>query len=124
MGNTGNHEGGQPMTESLSHSHLPLPEFDHIPLGTLPQRIAPLDAAGVTALLDYEKAHGNRLPVTQVLEHRIEALNNGAEPSGTLSTSMPEVRTGADAPLAGPSTDAPPINPPSHGDPTNPAQPR
>ena len=112
------------MNEPLAHSDLPLPEFDHIPLGTLPQRIAPLDADGVRALLDYEKAHGNRLPVIQVLEHRIDALQNGAEPSGTIPASMPEVSTGADVSPAGPSTDAPPINPPSHGDPTNPAQPR
>jgi len=112
------------MNDSLQHSDLPLPEFDHIPLGTLPQRIAPLDTAGVTALLDYEKAHGNRLPVIQVLTHRLDALGNGAEPSGSIPDSMPEVSSGSDTPLAGPKTDAPPINPPAHGNPANPAQPR
>jgi hypothetical protein len=112
------------MNDSLEHSDLPLPEFDHIPLGTLPQRIAPLDVAGVTALLDYEKAHANRLPVVQVLTTRIEALNSGAQPSGSIPDSMPEVRSGSDMPAPGPKTDAPPVNPPAHGNPANPAQPR
>jgi hypothetical protein len=74
--------------------------------------------------LDYEKAHANRLPVVQVLNSRLEALKNGAEPSGTIPDSMPEVRTAGDVPPAGPKTDAPPVNPPSHGNPANPAQPR
>ncbi|MFU8947517.1 hypothetical protein ACLRGF_12390 [Mycetocola zhadangensis] len=60
----------------------------------------------------------------QILEHRVDALNNGAEPSGTIPDSMPEVRSGGDVSPGGPSTDAPPINPPSHGNPANPAQPR
>ncbi|MFU8947516.1 hypothetical protein ACLRGF_12385 [Mycetocola zhadangensis] len=50
------------MNDSISHSDLPLPEFDHIPLGTLPQRIAPLDAAGVTALIDYERRTATDYP--------------------------------------------------------------
>ncbi|GHD43729.1 hypothetical protein D9V29_13935 [Mycetocola manganoxydans] len=112
------------MNDSIEHSNLPLPEFDHIPLGTLPQRIAPLDEAGVTTLLDYEQAHANRLPVVQVLTHRLEALKNGAEPSGSIPDSMPEVRSGSDVSPEGPKTDAPPVNPPAHGNPANPAQPR
>ncbi|HEY0374065.1 MAG TPA: hypothetical protein VGC94_04665 [Amnibacterium sp.] len=110
------------MTE---RTDLPLPDFDHIPLGTLPSRISALDAEGVQHLLDYEQAHGDRLPVTEVLRHRIEALRNGAEPSGAVEQAMPEV-----APAAGggskvsPATTGPKINPPSQGVPTNPAQPR
>ncbi|MCU1569517.1 MAG: hypothetical protein JWR33_258 [Naasia sp.] len=112
------------MTESLKHDELPLPEYDHIPLGMLGGRIAPLDAEGVGQLLDYEREHGNRLPIVQILEHRIEALQNGAESSGTITDAFPEMSQGQAGSQVTPATSGPVINPPSHGDPTNPAQPR
>jgi hypothetical protein len=70
---------------------LPLPDFDHIPLGTLPSRLHPLDERDITQLLGWERAHGNRLPVIQVLESRIQQLRNGAEPSGSVPDQMPEM---------------------------------
>ncbi len=76
---------------ALDRDQLPLPDFDHIPLGTLPSRLHPLDERGITQLLGWERAHGNRLPVIQVLESRIEQLRNGAEPSGTIPENMPEM---------------------------------
>jgi hypothetical protein len=109
------------------HDELPLPDYDHLPLGSVESRISPLDAAGVDALLAYERAHGNRLPVVNVLERRLDALRDGrAEPSGgDPLADAPELQH---APQAGssvsPQTQGPPVNPPSHGDPTNPAQPR
>src|SRR4051812_9507094 len=103
---------------------LPLPDYDHIPLGTLPSRISALDEGGVQALLDYEHAHGNRLPVVQVLEHRIEALRGGAEPSGAVEQDMPEVSSSSSGSRVSPATAGPKLNPPSQGVPTNPAQPR
>jgi hypothetical protein len=112
------------MTDAPSHDELPLPDFDHVPLGTLPSRITFLDATGVSQLLAYERAHGNRLPVLQVLERRLQALNEGAQPSGSLPPSMPEVNVGHAGSMVSPATSGPPINPPSQGDPTNPAQPR
>ena len=112
------------MSASPEHADLPLPDFDHIPLGTLPSRISALDTAGVQALIDYEEAHGTRLPVLEVLRHRLEALQQGAEPSGSVEQSMPEVSSTRSGSRVTPATSGPPINPPSHGDPTNPAQPR
>lgn len=109
------------------HDQLPLPDYDHLPLGSLEPRIGPLDADGVAALLAYEKAHGDRLPVVNILQRRLEALREGAaQPSGgDPLAETPEVQH---APQAGspvsPATQGPPVNPPSHGDPTNPAQPR
>jgi hypothetical protein len=103
---------------------LPLPDFDHIPLGTLPSRISALDESGVQALLDYEQEHGDRLPVVEVLRHRIEALRNGAEPSGAIEQNMPEVTSSQGGSPVSPATTGPKINPPSQGVPTNPAQPR
>ena len=109
---------------SPDRKELPLPDYDHIPLGTLPSRISALDENGVGALLEYERAHGDRLPVVIVLEHRLDALRGGTEPSGSLEQNMPEVHSTAGGSRVSPATSGPPINPPSQGDPTTPAQPR
>lgn len=113
------------MSSSSEKSQLPLPDYDHIPQGTLASRISALDADGVAALLAYERQHGNRLPVVQVLEHRVSALQSGdAQPSGSLDQTMPEVSGNSGGSPVSPATAGPVINPPSHGDPTNPAMPR
>ena len=65
---------------------LPLPDYDQLPLGSLEHRVRTLDAAGVTTLCDYEQAHGRRQPVVTVLEQRLAALREGAEPSGGSPT--------------------------------------
>jgi hypothetical protein len=105
---------------------LPLPDYDHLTLGELPTRIGGLDAQALSELVAYERGHGNRLPVVQILEHRLDAVKSGAEPtSADPAASTP---TSKDSPSGGskvsPQTSGPPVNPPSHGDPTNPAQPR
>ncbi|MCU1544878.1 MAG: hypothetical protein JWM50_2743 [Microbacteriaceae bacterium] len=111
------------MNDSPDHSDLPLPEYDHIPIGHLPARIAPLEAEQVQVLVDYEHEHGNRLPVLVVLEHRLEALRGGAEPSGSVASDLPEVGQASSSSAVSPgTTNAPKINPPSQGDPTNPAR--
>jgi hypothetical protein len=109
----GTAEGG----ESLHHDQLPLPDYDHLPLGSLEGRIRSLDADGLTALLDYERAHGDRLPVTQLLERRLEAVRGGAELSGgSPLAATPELQhapaaTGAaqvEAPLSAPDKEGAP----------------
>jgi hypothetical protein len=110
----------------MHHDELPLPDYDHLPIGSLEGRIRSLDADGLQALLTYEQEHGNRLPVVQVLQNRLEAVRGGAELSGgSPLAATPELQhappTGSEA---SPQTEGPAINPPSHGDPTNPAQPR
>jgi hypothetical protein len=106
------------------HDELPLPDYDHLPIGTLPTRIHGLDEAQLGQVLAYERAHGNRLPVVQILENRLTALQDGAEPSGPAAPSTPEASQAQQGSPVTPATSGPPINPPSHGDPTNPAQPR
>ena len=78
------------------------------------------------ALLAYEHAHGDRLPVVVVLENRLAALRAGAEPSGGSPLSPAPERAPAPSGSSGvgPQTAGPTINPPSHGAPTNPSQPR
>jgi hypothetical protein len=63
--------------------------------------------------------------VIAVLEHRLEQLRNGAQPSGGADAAMPETAGGADGgSKVSPATAGPVINPPSQGVPTNPTQPR
>lgn len=108
------------------HGDLPLPDYDHLPTGSLESRIKPLSREDVQQLLDYERAHGDRLPVVQVLEARLDQLAAGAEPTGGSTDAVtPET---APPPSGGskvtPDTVGPPTNPPSQGVPTNPSQPR
>lgn len=105
---------------------LPIPDYDHLPVGSLSHRVRALNSDGVAALLEYERSHGNRMPVLQVLQSRLDALASGATPSGGAPDApAPEL---AEPPQGGssvgPATEGPVINPPSHGVPTNPAQPR
>jgi hypothetical protein len=109
------------------HDALPLPDYDHLPIGGLASRIRSLDAAGVQTLLAYERAHGKRLQAVQIMENRLAALRDGAEPSGgdpaaDVTPEAPEHAAGGSK--VSEATAGPPVNPPSQGDPTNPAQPR
>jgi hypothetical protein len=111
------------MTE---HDQLPLPDYDHLPLEGLTSRIRTLDAAGLETLLEYERAHGNRLPVVTVMENRLSSLRDGAQPSGgdPAAAAVDDPVHAAAGSQVSEATSGPPMNPPSHGDPTNPAQPR
>ncbi len=68
----------------MSHdAPLPVPGYDHLPIGSLAHRIRALDVEGLSVLLDHERRHGDRLPVVQLLEQRLDDLRSGAaEPSG------------------------------------------
>ena len=110
----------------IEHGALPLPDYDHLPLPSLLHRMRTLDAGGVGTLLAYERAHGNRLPVVQALQARLDGLREGAEPSGgsPLAAAPEAAPAAASGSSVSPATSGPKMNPPSHGDPTNPAQPR
>ena len=77
----------------------------------------------MTQLLAYEREHGNRLPVVQVLERRLEELRAGAEPSGTTVPDMPEVGRTQSGSAAQPETSGPRVVPPFHGNPAHQSQP-
>ncbi|MGR7028133.1 hypothetical protein [Geodermatophilus sp. URMC 62] len=111
------------MTE---HDQLPLPDYDHLPVEGLISRIRTLDATGLQTLLDYEKAHADRLQVVLAMQNRLESLHQGAQPSGgdpaaAAADDPVPASTGSKVSEA---TTGPAMNPPSQGDPTNPAQPR
>ena len=111
------------MTE---HDQLPLPDYDHLPVEGLTSRIRTLDAAGLETVLEYERTHANRLQVVTVMENRLTALRQGAQPSGgdpAAAAADDPAHTAAGSKVSE-ATTGPAMNPPSHGDPTNPAQPR
>ncbi len=114
---------------AVDHDALPLPDYDHMTLGSLRGRLRALSVEQLLQIRTYEKAHADRLPVVTMLDNRIAKLatDAGAAPSGPVSTEpAPEQRVTASAPatISPATTNAPPVNPPSQGVPTNPAQPR
>ena len=111
------------MTE---HDQLPLPDYDHLPVEGLTSRIRTLDAAGLETLLEYERAHADRLQVVTIMENRLTALREGAQPSGgdPAAPAADDPAHAAGGSKVSEATTGPVINPPSQGDPTNPAQPR
>jgi hypothetical protein len=108
------------------HDQLPLPDYDHLPVEGLTSRIRTLDAQGLQTVLEYEKAHANRLQVVTVMENRLSSLRDGAQPSGgdPAAAAADDPSHASTTSKVSEATSGPPINPPSQGDPTNPSQPR
>jgi hypothetical protein len=104
---------------------LPLPDFDHIPFGSLAGRVRTLDIQQLEQLIGYERNHGQRILVLELLEHRRDELRDGAEPtSGSPDAFQPETAGPANSGSVVGAEAGPAITPPAHGDPTNPSQPR
>ncbi|MPY60857.1 hypothetical protein [Streptomyces spongiae] len=105
---------------------LPLPDYDHLPIGGLESRVRALTADEVEELLTYERAHAHRVPVTELLSARLEQLHSGAEPtSGDRGAVRPE---GSGRPRTGspvsPATSPQPHSPPPHGTPDQRGRPK
>ncbi|MHA6793644.1 hypothetical protein ACVGVM_09030 [Pseudonocardia bannensis] len=91
----------------IDRDQLPIPDYDHLPLEGLKHRIRMLTADQLRALLEYEREHAHRLPVIQVFQERLRALESGeARPSDGSPWDV--------------QAEHPP--PPSGGSPANPAQ--
>ena len=114
--------------EVLPHNQLPLPDYDHLTLGSLRGRMRSLDLPQLIQIRNYEKAHADRLPIVTMLDNRIAKLAN--DPTAPLSGGDPTAPVPAKAGASqvgskvSPATSGPAMNPPSQGVPTNPAQPR
>ena len=74
---------------ALSHDELPLPDYDHMTLGSLRGRLRSLSVEQLVQVRTYEKAHADRLPVVTMLDNRIAKLatDASAQASGPVSTS-------------------------------------
>ncbi|MCX5521867.1 hypothetical protein OG342_03145 [Streptomyces bobili] len=106
-------------------STLPLPDYDHLPIGGLESRVRSLTAGEVEELLAYERTHADRLPVTEVLTSRLEQLEAGAEPtSGNPRALRPEQSTGRSGSPVSPATSPQPFGPPPHGTPDQRGRPK
>jgi len=57
---------------------LPVPNYDQLTVASLRARLRVLDAGGVQALLDYEKAHEGRPAVITMFERRLTKLSEGS----------------------------------------------
>jgi hypothetical protein len=60
--------------EVPSHDELPLPDYDHMTLGSLRSRLTKLSMDDLLAIRAYEQAHADRLAVVTMLENRIARL--------------------------------------------------
>jgi hypothetical protein len=107
------------------HEHLPLRDYDHLPLPSLAARIRSLTAEEIGQLLAYERAHANRLPAIEAMEHRLAELAAGAQPTPGHEQWGPDYPPPphGDSPVR-PQTAAPPASPPPHGVPAQPARPK
>ncbi|MFI6035850.1 hypothetical protein ACIBBD_17085 [Streptomyces sp. NPDC051315] len=106
-------------------STLPLPDYDHLPLGGLESRVRSLTAGEVEELLAYERTHADRLPVTELLTSRLEQLEAGAEPtSGDPGALRPEQSQGHAGSPVSPVTSPEPSSPPPHGTPDQRGKPK
>ncbi|MFD7408996.1 hypothetical protein ACFV7R_41630 [Streptomyces sp. NPDC059866] len=106
-------------------SILPLPDYDHLPIGGLEARVRSLTAEEVEELLAYERTHADRVPVTDLLTARLEQLKAGAEPtSGDPAALRPEQGEGRTGSPVSPATSPEPFGPPPHGTPDQRGKPK
>ena len=103
----------------------PLPGYEGMQLGMLRHRIRSLQEEELRRLIAYEREHAARTGVLEVLTTRLEALEQGAEPSEGDQDFQPEAAPPPDggSPV-GPASAAPQSNPPPHGVPAQPARPK
>jgi hypothetical protein len=88
----------------MTRSELPIPDYDHLPEGSLTHRIRTLDRAGLETIMAYEQEHAARPHVVQVLQHRLDQLEAGAQPSGgDPAAAQPEhaPQPGGEGPVTG-----------------------
>ncbi len=108
-----------------ARSTLPLPDYDHLPIGGLESRVRSLNAGEVEELLAYERTHADRLPVTELLSARLEQLRSGAEPtSGDPGALRPEQSASRTGSPVSPATSPEPFGPPPHGTPDQRGKPK
>ncbi|MFK0117817.1 hypothetical protein [Streptomyces sp. NPDC090994] len=108
-----------------AHNALPLPDYDHLPLGSLESRVRSLGTDEVEELLAYERSHGDRLPVTELLASRLEQLQAGAVPtSGDPGALRPEQSRGHGGSPVSPATSPQPFGAPPHGTPDQRGKPK
>lgn len=110
---------------SMNRDTPPIEGYEGLPVATLQHRVRSLDAEQMRRLIAYEKSHADRTAVLEILQNRLRALEEGAEPSGGSQQFQPERPGPAEggSPVSG-ETAAPKFNPPPQGVPNQPAKPK
>jgi hypothetical protein len=99
----------------MAHEALPIPDYDQLPLTDLRHRIRGLDEEQLQGLFEHEEAHGNRIPVLEILHARLKELRHGAEPSGGDPANAPGASKTPHGSPVSESTAAEPNTPLRHG---------
>lgn len=81
-----------------AHDELPLPDYDHMTLGSLRGRLRSLSVEQLVQVRDYEKAHADRLPVVTLLDNRIAKLATDAAAAPSPGGELPVLPAAAAAP--------------------------
>ena len=68
----------KPAPSAAGVQAAPIPGYDDLSVASLRARLRGLDAAGVQALLDYERANARRGDVITMFERRLSKIENGA----------------------------------------------
>lgn len=97
---------------------LPIPDYDQLALTDLQHRVRALDEDQLRTLMEHETAHGNRIPVLEVLHGRLTELHRGAQPSSGDPTNAPGPGETQGASPVQESTAAEPSGPLRHGVPS------
>jgi hypothetical protein len=101
----------------MAHSdELPIPDYDQLPLTELRHRIRSLDDDQLRTLFEHESAHGNRIPVLEVLHARSKQIHDGAKPSAGDPSKTPRVTGAHGGSTVSEATAAQPSSPLRHGD--------
>lgn len=95
-----------------SHDDLPLPDYDHMTLGSLRGRLRSLTVEQLVQVRDYEKAHADRLPVVTLLDNRIAKLATDAEAGPSAGGQLPVLPSATSEPKVTPAKAATPAKAP------------
>ena len=80
-----------------AHEDLPLADYDHMTLGALRGRMRSLTVDQLVQVRQYEKAHGDRLPIVTMLDNRIAKLATDAAATPSSGGGAPVVQPTPDA---------------------------
>ena len=98
--------------EATSHDELPLPDYDHMTLGSLRGRLRSLSIEQLVTVRDYEKAHAHRLPVITLLDNRIAKLATDPEAQPSPGGEAPVLPSAAETPVEPKAARQPKSSPP------------
>ena len=86
-----------PVPAETAHEDLPLADYDHMTLGALRGRMRSLTVDQLVQVRQYEKAHGDRLPIVTMLDNRIAKLATDAAATPSAGGGAPVVHPTPDA---------------------------